>query len=135
MAYGLWSEGGYRQGMAFRFEGLEIFQLALDFAGEVYRVSRRFPKEEMFGLTANLRRAATSVSLNIAEGSGRGTKRDFAHFIDVASGSLFETVSGFLLAERLELVAPADVALLRVQAELLSKKLSSFKRSLLDPKP
>jgi len=119
--------------MAFRFEGLEVFQLALDLSREVYRLSRRFPKEEVFGLTANLGRAATSIALNIAEGAGRGTKRDFAHFIDVANGSLFETVAGFLLAERLQFVAPSEVASLRAQAELLSKKLSSFKRSLLDP--
>jgi 23S rRNA-intervening sequence protein len=72
--------------MAFRFEGLEIFELAIDFARVVYEITRQFPREEMFGLTANLRRAATSVALNIAEGAGRGTKRDFAHFIDVAAG-------------------------------------------------
>jgi four helix bundle protein len=85
--------------MAFRFEGLEIFQLALEFARATYELTKKFPKEEVFGLTANQRRSATSIALNIAEGAGRGTKREFAHFITVASGSLFETVAGFLLAE------------------------------------
>ena len=117
--------------MAFRFEGLEIFQLALEFARAVYELTKRFPKEEVFGLTANQRRAATSIALNIAEGAGRGTKREFAHFITVASGSLFETVAGFLLAENLGFVRPTELAELRVKAELLAKKLNSFKHSLL----
>ena len=116
--------------MAFRFEGLEIFQMALTFASIAYRLSKAFPKEETFGLTANLRRAATSVGLNIAEGSGRGTKRDFAHFIDVASASLFETLAAFLLAERLGYVSAAQVDEVREQADHLARKLSNFKKSL-----
>jgi four helix bundle protein len=117
--------------MAFRFEGLEIFQLALELSREVYRITKPFPKEELFGLTANTRRAATSISLNIAEGAGRGTKKDFAHFVDIASGSLFETLAGLLLAEKLGFVSRTDLETFRTEAELLSKKLSSFKRSLL----
>ena len=116
--------------MAFRFEGLEIFELAIDFARVVYEITRGFPREEMFGLTANVRRAATSVGLNIAEGAGRGTKRDFSHFIDVASGSLFEVVAGLRLAERLGFVNADRLRDARGQAETLSRKLSSFKRSL-----
>lgn len=116
--------------MAFRFEGLEVFELAIDFARVVYEITRDFPREEMFGLTANLRRAATSVALNIAEGAGRGTRRDFAHFIDVAVGSLFEVVAGLQLAERLGFVDASRLPGARAQAETLSRKLSSFKRSL-----
>jgi four helix bundle protein len=117
--------------MPFRFEGLEIYGLAIELARLVYDASRRFPREEMFGLTAQLRRAATSVALNIAEGAGRGTKRDFSHFIDVASGSLFETVASLHLAEQLSFVTPDQVSDLHARAETLSRKLSSFKRSLI----
>lgn len=84
----------------------------------------------MFGLTANLRRAATSVALNIAEGSGRGTRRDFMHFIDVAQGSVFETIASFILAERLGYLHQNDLEGLREQADKLGRKLSSFKRTL-----
>jgi four helix bundle protein len=116
--------------MAFRFEGLEVFQLAIEFASRSYEITRRFPKTEMFGLTGNLRRAATSVALNIAEGSGRGTRRDFMHFIDIAAGSLCETVASFLLAERLGYVAAEQLAEIRTSAETLGRKLTSFKKSL-----
>jgi len=95
--------------MAFRFEGLEVFQMAVDLGRLPYERTSGFPKDERFGLTANLRRAATSVALNIAEGSGRGTSKDFMHFIDVASGSLFETVAAFMIAERLGYVSAEDL--------------------------
>jgi len=116
--------------MAFRFEGLEVFQLAIEFADASYRLTRAFPRDEMFGLTSNLRRAATSVALNIAEGSGRGTRRDFRHFVDVAQGSVFETIASFILAERLGYLAESDLEGLREQADKLGRKLSSFKRAL-----
>jgi four helix bundle protein len=116
--------------MAFRFESLEVFRLAIDYAEMIYRLTKRFPKEEMFGLTANVRRAATSIAMNIAEGSGRGTRKDFSHFIDVASGSLFETVAAMMIAERLGYLAQNDSADIRRAAETLGRKLSSFKKSL-----
>ncbi|MEO8602855.1 MAG: four helix bundle protein [bacterium] len=116
--------------MAFRFEGLDIFQQAIQFAEVVYRLSKAFPREEVFGLTANLRRAATSIGLNIAEGSGRGTRKDFAHYIDVAHGSLCETFASFLLAERLGYVSATQVAELREQADHLARRLANFKKSL-----
>jgi four helix bundle protein len=116
--------------MAFRFEGLEIFELAIDLARVVYEITRGCPREEMFGLTANVRRAATSVALNIAEGAGRGTRREFSHFIDIASGSVFEVVAGLRLAERLGFVDAAHLHDAHGRAETLARKLSSFKRSL-----
>lgn len=119
--------------MAFRLEGLDIFQMAMDFASTTYRLTKRFPREEIFGLTANLRRAATSIALHIAEGAGRGTKRDFAHFIDVACGSLFESLASFLVAERLGYLEAADLVEVREQADHLGRKLQNFKKSLIQP--
>ncbi len=116
--------------MAFRFEGLQIFRHAMEFAAATYQLSRGFPKEELFGLTANLRRAAASVAANIAEGAGRGTRRDFSHFIDMANGSLFEAFSSFLLAERLGYVSHDQIALMREQADHLARRLANFKKSL-----
>lgn len=74
--------------MAFRFEGLEIFHAAIDFSARVYEAVKKFPSEERFDLTSQARRAANSIVLNIAEGCGRGTKKDFSHFLDMALGSL-----------------------------------------------
>ena len=119
--------------MAFRFESLEVFSLAIEYAEMIYRLTKRFPKEEVFGLTANVRRAATSIAMNIAEGSGRGTRKEFAHFVDVASGSLFETVAAFMIAERLGYVEKTELGEVRPRAETLGRKLSSFKRTLVTP--
>jgi len=116
--------------VAFRFESLEVFRLAIIYAEMIYRLRKRFPKEEVFALTANLHRAATSIAMNIAEGSGRGTRKEFARFVDVASGSLFETVAAVMIAERLRYVEEKDVEEIRRSAETLGRKLSSFKKTL-----
>jgi len=83
--------------MAFRFESLDIFHEAIDFSACVYSMTKKFPAEERFDLTSQARRATNSAVLNIAEGSGRGTKRDFSRFLDMVLGSTFETVACFLL--------------------------------------
>lgn len=114
----------------FRFEGLEVFRLAVDLTADIHALSRHFPREEMFGLRANLRRAASSIALNIAEGAGRGTQKDFAHFIDIATGSLFETVAAAHLAYRLRYISSRELDQLRSRAERLSCKLAAFKRTL-----
>jgi four helix bundle protein len=102
----------------------------LPIVGLVYDLTREFPRDEMFGLTANVRRAATSVANNIAEGSGRGTPRDFMHFVDMASGSLSESVASFILAERLGYLKTATLDEVRQDADRLGRKLQSFKKSL-----
>jgi 23S rRNA-intervening sequence protein len=92
MAYGVWlMEDGKSPSqekeieMAFRFEGLEIFHIAVDLSARVHELVKKFPAEERFDLASQARRAANSIVLNIAEGSGRGTKKDFSHFLDMAS--------------------------------------------------
>jgi four helix bundle protein len=84
----------------FNFEKLEVWQKAIDFGNLIYLETRRFPSDERFGLTNQLRRAATSVSSNIAEGSSRSSKNEFARFIEIAAGSLFEVVSQSYIARR-----------------------------------
>ena len=84
----------------FNFEKLEVWQKAIDFADLIYNETRRFPAEERFGLTNQLRRAAVSISSNIAEGSSRSSKTDFARFTEIAAGSVFEAVSQAFIALR-----------------------------------
>lgn len=79
--------------MGFNFEKLDVYQRALEFTDEVYRITRKFPKEEQFGLTSQLRRAAVSIVANIAEGSGRYHKRDYAQFVRMSRGSVYECVA------------------------------------------
>lgn len=70
----------------FNFERLEVWQKAIEFADRVYSATRRFPSDERFGLTNQMRRAAVSISCNISEGSTRNSGKDFARFIEIAMG-------------------------------------------------
>ena len=90
------------------YRDLLVWQRAVDFVAEIYRLSAGFPREERFGLTAQLRRAGVSVAANIAEGSGRATSRDFMNFLSYARASLNEAESMVFVAQRLGFVRPAD---------------------------
>ena len=86
----------------FNFEKLDVRQKAIEFADFIYSETRRFPNEERFGLTNQMRRAAVSISSNIAEGSSRMSQIDFARFIEIATGSVFEVVSQSFIGRRQE---------------------------------
>ena len=116
--------------MAFRFEKLDIFQLALDFAAIAYEKTKHFPSEERFDLTSQTRRAGNSIALSIAEGSGRGTKKDFSHFLDIAVGSTFEVVTCFFLAKKHGYISEQDLEEMKREGEILSKKIHAFKNTL-----
>src|SRR5215467_4070454 len=78
---------------SFNFEKLDVWQEAIQFADAVHRITKKFPEYERFGLTNQMRRATVSISSNIAEGSSRLSRTDFARFVEIATGSLFEVVS------------------------------------------
>ena len=80
------------------YRNLEVWQLAHQTTLSIYRVTRQFPKTELYGLTTQLRRAAASIPANIAEGAGRGSDKDFARFVRIATGSANEVEYHLLLA-------------------------------------
>jgi four helix bundle protein len=114
----------------FRFEKLEVWHKAIEFADGVYAVTRAFPDHERFGLTSQMRRASASVSSNIAEGSGRSSDKDFAHFIEIAYGSLMEVISQLHLAHRQSFVSEPEQANLYATAEELARMLSGLRSHL-----
>ena len=115
----------------FNFENLEAWQYALEFANGVYGWTANFPGEERFGLTNQMRRAAVSVSSNLAEGSSRSSRPDFARFVEISTGSLFEVVSQASIAKRQGFLQPADFAKLYALAESQGKIASGLRNSLL----
>ena len=122
----------------FRFEKLEVWQLAVEFADKVYTVTSRFPEAERFGLTSQMRRASVSISLNVAEGSGRGSDADFARFVEIAYGSLMEVVSHSHIAKRQVMLLSEDFQDLYDRAARLARMLSGLRSSLLShsgPRP
>ena len=115
----------------FNFEKLEVWQKAIDFADLFYEETQAFPSEERFGLTNQLRRAAVSISSNIAEGSSRSSKTDFARFAEIAADSVFEVVSQAVIARRQSLLSEDQFRNIYTDAEQLSRKPSGLKKSLL----
>src|SRR5215467_12271893 len=117
----------------FNFEKLEVWQKAIDFAHLIYNETRGFPSEERFGLTNQLRRAAVSISSNIAEGSSRSSRTDFARFAEIAAGSVFEAVSQSFIARRQEFFSEDQFRSIYTHAEQLSTMLSELRKSLFIP--
>jgi len=89
--------------MAQSFQDLVVWQRAMEMTVSVYRVTKSFPREEIYGLTSQLRRAAVSVASNIAEGRGRITQGEFRQFLGLAQGSSFEVQTQILVAKQLEM--------------------------------
>jgi four helix bundle protein len=116
----------------FNFERLEAWQHAIEIANSVYRLTRQFPAEERFGLTNQMRRAAVSVSSNLAEGSSRSSRADFARFVEISTGSVFELISQAFIAKRQSMLAPNDFEQLYALAERQGRMASGLRNSLLD---
>jgi len=116
----------------FNFEKLEVWQEAINFADSVYAITQTFPDTERFGLTNQMRRAAVSISSNLAEGSSRASRLDFARFVEIATGSLFEVVSQTIIAKRQGYLPETDFGQLYSACEKQSKMLSGLRRSLLE---
>lgn len=97
---------------------IEAWRLADDLTVAVYECTRSFPKEEMYGLTSQLRRASYSVPANIVEGASRESKKDYLHFLYIARGSLSETQYFIHLARRLDYLSSQEADALREQTKL-----------------
>ncbi len=116
----------------FNFEKLTVWEKAIDLADAAYGMTREFPADERFGLTSQMRRAALSASSNLAEGSSRNSKIDFARFVEIATGSVFEVVSKAVIARRQGFLTAADFTKLYGAAEELSRMLSGLRKSLIE---
>ena len=110
----------------FKFEKLQIRQHARKFSNEIYRVTGQFSRSEQFGVTNQLRRAAASVALNVAEGSERKSNLDFQRFLRMAIASLNEVVSALYLSLDQKFVEEKNFYELRVEASYLAAQLKSF---------
>jgi len=116
----------------FRFRQFQIYKDALQFRKGIKSVSkRRFPKEEQYCLTSQIWRALDSIILNIAEGSDRGTDKDFAHYLNTAHTSLNEVVSCLDAALQDTYITEVELNGYIMEAEKLANQLTAFRKSLL----
>ncbi len=109
---------------------LDAWKVSMDLVTGVYKVSSGWPKEERYGLTSQIRRAAVSVPSNIAEGQGRATTRDFVHFLGISYGSLMEVHTQLLIAERLGYQSREQTEEIEDIAERTAKVINGLKRAL-----
>jgi four helix bundle protein len=112
------------------YRDLIAWQKAMKFVTEIYEATRRFPREECYGLTNQLRRAAVSVPSNIAEGQARFSQKEFHHFLSQARGSLTEIETQLLIARGLEYLQRAKADMLLAAADELGRVLNGLIASI-----
>ncbi len=116
------------------FRDLETWQRAMDLVEEVveevYEATKKFPREELYGLTNQLRRAAVSIPSNIAEGQGRDSVKEFLHYLAIAYGSLCEVETQILIASRLKYLEATQTTKLMNRAGEVGRLLNGLSRSL-----
>ncbi len=108
------------------YRDLRVWQDGMQLAAKTYHIAKELPREELYGMTSQLRRCATSVPANIAEGFGRNSTKSYTHFLKTARGSLNELETHLLLAEQVDLLRPEQTAPLLTDAGSLGRMLSSL---------
>ena len=116
------------------FEKLDAWKKAIALANLVYGATKSFPTEERFGLTNQLRRAAVSISSNLAEGCSRSSKQDFARFVEIAAGSAFEVASQAVVARDQGYLNEENFRLIQAAALEITRMLSGLRQTLLRDK-
>ena len=112
------------------YRDLKVWQLGMDVATAVYVLAREFPRQEIYGLTSQMQRAAVSIPANLAEGHARSTTKDFLRFVGIAQGSLAELETHLLLAERLDYSSPDRIAEMMLTLDELGRMLRALQKSL-----
>jgi four helix bundle protein len=112
------------------FKELKIWQKSRILTTEVYNLTRKFPKDEKFGLISQMDRAVVSISSNIAEGSGRGSNRDFRRFLNYSLGSAYELETQIILSYDLGFVSEIDFSEISEKITEVQKMIFGFRKSL-----
>ena len=120
-------EGIYK----YNFEKLEVWKYSIEFAKNIYEITETFPDTEKFGLVSQIRRAAVSISSNLAEGSAKQSLKDQARFTEIAFGSLMEILNQTILAFKLNFIKEKDYFNVREYIDNLSRQLTALKKSQL----
>ena len=114
------------------YRDLIVWQKAMDLVTAVYQVTGTFPSDERFGLTSQMRRAAVSIPSNIAEGQGRGSNREFSHFLSMGYGSLCELQTQLLLSERLKFLDTKTLQFVFDRTDEVGRLLNGLSNSLVE---
>jgi len=118
----------------YSFEKLEVWKLSMSFRKDIYHLAKKFPKDETFGLTSQIRRSASSIGACLAEGSGKITSKDKAHYTNMAYATTLETLNHLIAATDLDYINQDDYLLCRTQIENITVKLTNLRNSQLNNK-
>ncbi|MBE9038247.1 four helix bundle protein [aff. Roholtiella sp. LEGE 12411] len=118
------------QALTQSYRDLKVWQEAMNLAESCYKITKSFPKEEIYGMTSQIRRAVVSIPANIAEGYGRRTRGEYIQFLYIAQGSLKELETHLLLSIRVELASSQTVNTILKQCESVGKLLLLLIRAL-----
>jgi four helix bundle protein len=121
--------------MAKSFRDLKVWNRAIDLSTLVYALTAEFPKAEIYGLSSQMRRAAVSIASNIAEGSARGTKKDFRQFVTIARGSNCELQTQLVIAGRLGFIDPEKIGAAETLSHEIGQMLSGLSKYLGSSRP
>lgn len=116
--------------MSFRFREFQVYKDTKDWIADVYNLTNKIKSKKYFELANQIERAALSVLLNIAEGSDRGSDRDFHRFINISLGSLSEVVAAFDLSNHLAIINSTDLKRIMDKTDSLGRQLGAFKKHL-----
>jgi four helix bundle protein len=110
----------------FAFEKLDVWNLPVDFTLNMYEATNSFPAEEKYGLTSQIRRAAVSISSNLAEGSSRNTPKDQRRFYNIAYSTSIEVMNQLIIANKLNYILENEYLKLRKELEQITRMINSF---------
>jgi four helix bundle protein len=116
------------------FKELKVWQKAIDLVTETYLITKSFPKEEIYGITSQIRRSSISIPSNIAEGCGRKTDKDFSNFLGISLGSAFEFETQLIICKNLEFINNDDFAKLESEIQHIQNMIIKLIKSLEDKK-
>jgi len=112
------------------YKDLTVWKKSMEFVTDVYRVTDNFPPSERYGLTSQIRRPSVSIPANIAEGSGRGTRKEYAHFVHIAYGSISETETLLEIARNLEYIDDVQYKHLASTLDEIARMTRVMRKSL-----
>jgi len=112
------------------YKKLDVWNLSVDLAVDIYQVVSSFPKSETYGLVDQIKRCSVSIASNIAEGSGRATKKDYAHFLSISNGSACELETQLIIAKRVGFLQGEKLDELSATILRISKMLTKLRQAL-----
>lgn len=112
------------------YKKLIVWQKAIEFVSDIYKLTGAFPKQEKFNLTSQIQRAAVSIPSNIAEGAGRNSNKDFVKFLAIAHASIYEVETQLIISRNLEYLAEKDLRLMIVKLDELQKMNFGLQKKL-----